>query len=495
MRKDDRETMDKILEALDAGDLALLMDDAKDLLEEITQEGGAAALAQIGFTADESITNQLNEYALDYAKGRSAEMVGKRWVDGDLVDNPDAEWIIADSTRDMLRADIAQAIEDGTSNDDLASELADNYAFSDERAETVARTETAFADVAGNLNAYRESGQVASKRWLTAPECCDECLALDGEVVDLDEDFPEDGGDGPPLHPNCFSGDAVVSASGVTAYFKRWFEGEVTIISAAGIADLTVTPNHAILTARGWVKASELQVGDGLLQSLDPAAALTRINPDYDYVESRFDQIAGTALMTRGMSTRAVPVSAEHFHGDGIADTKVDVVRPACALRLNRSEPQKRVAHCALCGREISEPEDHLTATRGSGERLSAATQSAHRIVRRAGQLGALCFGSLGHPQQHALAAVPHFQSHALPAVAQGRAMATDAPGYINARLAGHVSIVKVTGLRSAEYCGHVYNLETESGWYFANGIVAHNCRCDVLPVLTDEAITDQEGE
>jgi hypothetical protein len=27
--------------------------------------------------------------------------------------------------------------------------------------------------------------------------------ALDGEVVGLDEDFPEGGGDGPPLHPNC----------------------------------------------------------------------------------------------------------------------------------------------------------------------------------------------------------------------------------------------------------------------------------------------------
>lgn len=191
------------MEAIDAGDLALLMDDAQDLLEEITSAGGAEALAQIGFAADESITNQLNEYALEYAQERSAEMVGKRWVDGELVDNPNAEWVISETTRDMLRDDIAQAIEDGTSNDDLADLISENYAFSDERAETVARTETAFADVAGNLNAYQESGQVDSKRWLTAPDCCDLCEELDGEVVGLEEDFPNDGGDGPPLHPNC----------------------------------------------------------------------------------------------------------------------------------------------------------------------------------------------------------------------------------------------------------------------------------------------------
>jgi SPP1 gp7 family putative phage head morphogenesis protein len=179
------------------------MDDAKDLLEEITAAGGVDALAQIGFTADESITDQLNEYALDYAKARSAEMVGKKWIDGELVDNPDAQWVISETTREMLRGDIAAAIEAGTSNDDLADQLAENYAFSDQRAETVARTETAFAHVAGNLNAYRESGQVEAKRWLTAPDCCDLCEDLDDVTVGLDEDFPDDGGDGPPLHPNC----------------------------------------------------------------------------------------------------------------------------------------------------------------------------------------------------------------------------------------------------------------------------------------------------
>jgi hypothetical protein len=28
----------------------------------------------------------------------------------------------------------------------------------------------------------------------------------------------------------------------------------------------------------------------------------------------------------------------------------------------------------------------------------------------------------------------------------------------------------------------HVYNLDTEDGWYIANGIVSHNCRCVIVP-------------
>lgn len=189
--------------AIEAGDLVVLMEDAAPLLRRIAEEGGAAALAQVGVT-DQDITNLVNEQAVEYADDRAAEMVGKRELsDGTLVDNPDAEWRIDDATRELIRADVSQAVDEGWSNDRLARELAGSYAFSEERAETIARTETAFADVAGNMSAYRASGLVSQKQWVAAADCCDECQDLDGEVVAIDDDFPGDGGDGPPLHPNC----------------------------------------------------------------------------------------------------------------------------------------------------------------------------------------------------------------------------------------------------------------------------------------------------
>ncbi|MEV8398820.1 hypothetical protein [Streptomyces niveus] len=27
-----------------------------------------------------------------------------------------------------------------------------------------------------------------------------------------------------------------------------------------------------------------------------------------------------------------------------------------------------------------------------------------------------------------------------------------------------------------------MYNLETSGGWYIANGIIVHNCRCSLVP-------------
>lgn len=179
------------------------MEGIDDALVDVATAGGIDALDQIGVDDSEDIVSLVNDDAVEYARERSADMVGKKWVDGELIDNPKAEWIIDEATRDMLRGTVTTAMEEGWSNDKLADEIASSHAFSDERSMMIARTETAFADVEGNLAAYRASGLVSQKQWLASEDCCDDCQELDGEIVDLDEDFSGDGGSGPPLHPNC----------------------------------------------------------------------------------------------------------------------------------------------------------------------------------------------------------------------------------------------------------------------------------------------------
>jgi SPP1 gp7 family putative phage head morphogenesis protein len=204
MSKVDASEIDRILNSIDLEGLIVLADDFEEIYEELVKDGAREALAQLGVGDDiEALTKQVNERAVEWAKDRAAEMVGKRRLpNGELIDNPNASWVIEDSTREMLRSDVARAIEEGWSNDKLAGQIADSYAFSDERAMMIARTETAFADVAGNMIAYKESGLVDKKQWLAAADCCDECQDLNGEVVGIDEPF-SDGSDAPPAHPNC----------------------------------------------------------------------------------------------------------------------------------------------------------------------------------------------------------------------------------------------------------------------------------------------------
>lgn len=47
----------------------------------------------------------------------------------------------------------------------------------------------------------------------------------------------------------------------------------------------------------------------------------------------------------------------------------------------------------------------------------------------------------------------------------------------------GAVSNVTITGVWKRYFFGMVYNLETEAGFYIANGIVTHNCRSSIAPI------------
>lgn len=191
----------------------MLVGDIDGVLEELVKDGGYAALKQVGVdvAAEEGLSGEVSDFALDYARERAAELVGRRYDElGRLVDNPRAEWAITEPTRDFLRSSVSDAIAEGWSNDKLAQAIEDSYGFSEERAQVIARTETQMAANAGAVQGYRASGVVAAKQWVTAQddlveeECLDNAAAgpdQDG-VLALDADYPS-GDEAPPAHPNC----------------------------------------------------------------------------------------------------------------------------------------------------------------------------------------------------------------------------------------------------------------------------------------------------
>jgi SPP1 gp7 family putative phage head morphogenesis protein len=203
LNKADQDEIRRVLDSLNLSGLTVIHADADVALKAIAKSGVAAALAQIGIE-DEGITELANTRALAWAEARAAELVGMKVVGGTLVQNPDAGWRIDTSTRELLRGFVAEAIDQGWSNDRLAREIEDTFAFSEQRAQIIARTETAYADVAGNMIAYEDSGMVTQKRWILAQErYCDVCEsnAAQGPIA-LRASFVS-GEYAPPAHPNC----------------------------------------------------------------------------------------------------------------------------------------------------------------------------------------------------------------------------------------------------------------------------------------------------
>jgi SPP1 gp7 family putative phage head morphogenesis protein len=201
-----RRKIDALLDEIDL-DWSDLPADVAAILSPFASDAATDAMRQIDVNVAAAV-DLSNDRAAEWAADRAAELVGMKWVDGELVPNPAAEWVITDSTREMLRGNVTQAIEEGWSNDRLADSIREDEAFSESRAMTIARTETAMADVEGNLIAYRaaeESGIDLRKEWITAgddlvtPDC-----KSNGEQgpIPLSSKF-QSGVDAPPDHPNC----------------------------------------------------------------------------------------------------------------------------------------------------------------------------------------------------------------------------------------------------------------------------------------------------
>lgn len=185
--------------AFDAIGWQAIAERIEPLLQEVVADGGFAGLMQVA-VSDAGLINDVNVLAQDYARARAAEMVGKRWVGGKLVDNPNARWAISETTRNDLRQLFTDAFKEWLTIDDLVERIQAATTFSAERARLIAETETSAAQANGNLWAWRKTGLVEEVGW-----------DLSADHVGPDEcDLRAKGGPYPigavpqfPAHPRC----------------------------------------------------------------------------------------------------------------------------------------------------------------------------------------------------------------------------------------------------------------------------------------------------
>jgi hypothetical protein len=203
----DSAILDAVLSGISLEGLEALIDATFGDLEQMGKTTGSEVLAQVGVDDQRALVDRVSQRAVDYARERSAELVGKRVLeDGTIIDNPDAKWAITDTTRGMIRDTIAGALADNLGSDAIVDALENSYAFSPERAEMVGRTEIAAANSDANMTALQEASDAGvnlQKAWITGPDPCEDCVANEADGnIDIDDSFSS-GDDTAPAHPNC----------------------------------------------------------------------------------------------------------------------------------------------------------------------------------------------------------------------------------------------------------------------------------------------------
>jgi hypothetical protein len=181
----------------------------KPALEDAILSGINTGILQLEIH-DTKMIAAANNLAADFARKRAAELVGMKYnYAGELVENPNAEWAISDTTRDKIKRIVTEAFEGETKITDVVAKiqqaLEDDEAgiFSDARAMTIAETEVAQAQVQGNWDVWKKSGLVEKITWtVSSDEPCDECADNEDVEVNFGERFPS-GDLYPPAHPRC----------------------------------------------------------------------------------------------------------------------------------------------------------------------------------------------------------------------------------------------------------------------------------------------------
>ncbi len=101
------------------------------------------------------------------------------------------------TTMEALRRELALGFEAGESIQQLSKRIEGYFTENAKyRAEMVSRTEVITASNRGANDRYQKEG-VKQVEWLTSPDGCPECMALNGNI------YPIDSGERPSLHPNC----------------------------------------------------------------------------------------------------------------------------------------------------------------------------------------------------------------------------------------------------------------------------------------------------
>lgn len=400
---------------------------------------------------------------------------------------------------------VRQGIIQGEGIPEITDRLCSGLATSNEaKMRMFARTALGAAQSAGRQQQMEDAaamGIVVHKRWLAAHDSKtrDAHRDLDGQEVPYDKPFKSELGDiRYPKDPeadaanvfNCFIGETLAATdSDVVRSYKHEYSGKlITVKSACGVK-FTCTPNHPILTDRGWIHAESLNDGDHLVIASIGENNLMGIDPHIDHTFPTMDTIHEFINKMGGKRTRCLRVN---FHGD-VPTTNVEVVTQERFLRNNGD---------ASGGNSINEllfkHTDKAMACKGTlAKHFRRVWLATLRNIGRHRKPLSFVRRGVRHADKHRFGSVSQIDATLFKAKNDAASCDADFFSKCFDGLPGNVFIDNVIeiNISSANHIP-VYNLQTQNGYYFVNSIVtesdgkcngifaiAHNCRCTMVTI------------
>ena len=297
---------------------------------------------------------------------------------------------------------------------------------------------------------------------------------------------------------NCFVKETrIASNTSVEAATEREYIGELVTIETRGGIKFTCTPNHPVLTDKGWIAAGALYEGCNILTSGFAENFCSWIYPNKNNVVPCIYDIY--QLFSRISFVNRIACGLVNFHGD-IPDTDVKVVFSPCFLQ-NRGKPLffKKIKHFFF---KFSDFEKATFSCKCMIYKFtSLGWRSASRFIRF---LRNFCFffigGMLETKKLRFAKAANRTAVFKKKTINSSSIQSFSVCDGID-RFPGDVTVDDIISVKRRENVAcHVYNLQTENQIYGVNESISqngekhnckfaivHNCHCVLIPnVVTD---------
>jgi len=366
------------------------------------------------------------------------------------------------------------------------------------------------------VRAAKRSGAFASYMRVAQSGACGACMAMSGTFQSIPTVVE--------YHLHCVLGDTLVEGPAIGAHTRRQYEGPIVEIRTASGQFLSITPNHPVLTPRGWVPAGLLQEGDEVIRgsALD---LLDEVVPYEQHGPASIEQVWSSAQVSPLVR---VPGASQNFHGD-VFDSEIEVVSAYGPLALElEAALDEEIAHSLFGAGHLDRMPSLVASSGGVRDDIFRLDVSTDGGMGWLDEGDSLCWRHALEAQTVGVAAIAGDDAYLGQAIAESRSAdaevlrhleegfasvvpdleildvdgKTPSPRFdpvtaqddedtadayadlgrsLCGRLSGAVETDRVIFLNKRHFSGHVFNLETAEGWYSANEIIVSNCRCSLI--------------
>lgn len=434
-----------------------------------------------------------------------------------------------------LRRMVEDNLQKGGRIDKLAKGIEAQYGVSKRKAKFLASQETSLLTAKFRQERSQEAGS-SKYVWMTRHDnkVRHDHAELNGKTFFWDDPPVVDQLRGRRANPgedyNCLPGDSRIDIlRGVKKAFRRWYGGELTTLVLESGKTLRATPNHPVLTLQGWKPIGSINQGDDLLDISEQCAPSVEANKDQgvSMIREIFETLRKTGL------SETLQGESRQFHGDG-SDNHVDIINSAGFLRFYwktlllkgrsvfafsvsnkfrfslggplkhllsfvgrypfRSSVCRRGQSLSLSKRGLGHANEISLGLRSNGDIVFSKTPTDGPSI----QSGSFRDGEFAFPGNVGRNYRSWNWLNLIPRLTRNRnadsgrsKVARDAIRTKSNKLLHFIEshsfgqkTLRVIEVRREKFFGHVYNFETDSGWYCSDGLIIKNCRCSARPII-----------